>query len=162
MIDKLEDIVNDYELELQKLTPEEIITKENDSFRVSGEVLSPITRLINEKIKISDTFTHYIIEKCNPAHVKILRKFIEEYENSVECLRDCAYYSNGAEMIEMITISINLLFGMDISYYQTLSQLFSESRVDNICNYFYENIDSELTVDGLFYAIKSNGLGGKQ
>jgi len=87
MIEKLENTIIEYQTELQELTYDEIEKKEEDSFTINGIRLDEIAGIVNEKIKIADTFTHYIIEKCKPNQVKILRKFIEEYERKIDLLK---------------------------------------------------------------------------
>ncbi len=159
MIEKLEEIIQDYEVELQDLSDDELRIKENDSFTINGKLLDEIPGIVNEKIKIADTFTHYIIEKCKPSHVNILRRFVEDYERQVELLKSGMLGINEIEMLKMITVAIDLLFGIDVSYYTVLSRMYSESRIDKIYNYFNENIDYSLDYNELCTAIKRKGYG---
>ena len=159
MIEKLEEIIQDYEVELQDLSDDELRIKENDSFTINGKLLDEIPGIVNEKLKIADTFTHYIIEKCKPSHVNILRRFVEDYERQVELLKSDMLGINEIEMLKMITVAIDLLFGIDVSYYTVLSRMYSESRIDKIYNYFNENIDYSLDYNELCTAIKRKGYG---
>lgn len=159
MIEKLEEIIQDYEVELQDLSDDELRIKENDSFTINGKLLDEIPGIVNEKIKIADTFTHYIIEKCKPSHVNILRRFVEDYERQVELLKSGMLGINEIEILKMITVAIDLLFGIDVSYYTVLSRMYSESRIDKIYNYFNENIDYSLDYNELCTAIKRKGYG---
>lgn len=161
MIEKLQENVNEYEIELQNLSDREIEKKEFDSFTINGNHLNELTGIINEKIKIADTFTHFIIEKCKPNQVNIIRKFVEEYEKKVELLKIDGFNIEDIEMLQMVTVSIDLLFGIDVSYYTALSKMYSEERIYNVCNYFYENINYELSYEELCNAIKRKGLGKK-
>ena len=158
MIEKLDENVRDYEIELQNLSYSEIEEKENDSFTINGNHLNELSGLINEKIKIADTFTHYIIEKCNPIHINILRKFVEEYEKKVEQIKEGNFDIDDIENLKMLTVSINLLFGIDVSYYTILYKIYSESKISDICNYFYKNINYELNYDNFCTVIRGKGL----
>jgi len=159
MIEKLEETIQDYEVELQDLSDDELEIKENDSFTINGNRLSQIPGIVNEKIKITDTFTHYIIERCNPSHVNILRRFVEDYERQVELLKSRMLGSEEVEQLKMVTVAIDLLFGIDVSYYTVLSRMFSESKIDRIYNYFNENINYNLSYNELCTAIKRKGYG---
>ena len=57
MIENFQENIKEYEIELQNLSESEIQLKEIDSFTINGKQLSELTGIINEKIKISDTFT---------------------------------------------------------------------------------------------------------
>ena len=149
MIKELLENVEEYKIELQYLSDAEIERKEFDSFTINGKQLSELTGMINEKIKIADTFTHYIIEKCNPSQVNVLRKFIEEYETRVELLKNGELNLEDIEKLRMVTVSIELLFGIDVSYYTSLKQMFLEATIYDVCNYFYENINYELKYEDL-------------
>ena len=61
MIKELLENVEEYKIELQYLSDAEIERKEFHSFTINEKQLSELTGMINEKIKIADTFTHYII-----------------------------------------------------------------------------------------------------
>lgn len=159
MIEKLEETIQDYEAELQNLSDSELEIKENDSFTINGHRLDEVPGIVNEKIKIADTFTHYVIERCKPNHVNILRRFVEEYERQVELLKNGMLSIEEIEMLKMVTVSIDLLFGIDVSYYTVLSRMYSESRINKIYNYFAENIDYSLDYNELCISIKRKGYG---
>lgn len=161
MIEKLQENIEEYEMELQNLSDSEIQKKEIDSFTINGKHLSELTGIINEKIKISDTFTHYIIEKCKPSQINTLRRFIEEYERKVELLKIGEFDFEDIELLKMVTVSIELLFGIDVSYYISLSKMYSESKMYNVYNYFYDNLDYELNYEDLCTVIKRKGFGKK-
>jgi len=159
MIEKLENTIQEYQTELQELTYDEIEKKEEDSFTINGIRLDEIAGIVNEKIKIADTFTHYIIEKCKPNQVKILRKFVEEYERKVELLKSGMLNFEEVEELKNITIAIDLLFGIDVSYYTLLSTMFSDMKIDRIYNYFSENINYNLNYEGLRSSLEMKGYG---
>jgi hypothetical protein len=143
------------------LSESEIQLKEIDSFTINGKQLSELTGIINEKIKISDTFTFYILERCKPSQVKVLRRFVEEYEKKVELLKNGDFTLEDIELLKMVTVSIDLLFRIDVSYYNSLFVMYQESKIYNVCNYFEDNIDYELNYDDLCKVIKGKGLGKK-
>ena len=159
MIEKLENTILEYQTELQELTYDEIEKKEEDSFTINGIRLEEIAGILNEKIKIADTFTNYIIEKCKPNQVKILRKFVEEYERKVELLKSGILNFEEVEELKNITIAIDLLFGIDVSYYTLLSTMFSDMKIDRIYNYFSENINYNLNYEGLRSSLEMKGYG---
>ena len=156
MIEKLEETIKDYEEELKGLTTKEINEKEDKCFTINGNRLNEIAGIINEKIKISDTFTRYIIERCAPNQINTLRNLVENYERQVELFKEGLI--TDIESLKMTTVSINLLFGMDVSYYSTLQTMYSKSIVNNIYNYFSECIDKELNYIDLQEIIHGKGF----
>jgi len=159
MIEKLENTIQEYQTELQELTYDEIEKKEEDSFTINGIRLDEIAGIVNEKIKIADTFTHYIIEKCKPNQVKILRKFIEEYERKIDLLKSGMLNFDEIDELKNITVAIDLLFGIDVSYYTLLSSMFSDMKIDRIYNYFSENINYNLNYEELRSSLEMKGYG---
>jgi len=159
MIEKLENTIIEYQTELQELTYDEIEKKEEDSFTINGIRLDEIAGIVNEKIKIADTFTHYIIERCKPNQVKILRKFIEEYERKIDLLKSGMLNFDEIDELKNITVAIDLLFGIDVSYYTLLSSMFSDMKIDRIYNYFSENINYNLNYEELRSSLEMKGYG---
>jgi len=159
MIEKLENTIQEYQTELQELTYDEIEKKEEDSFTINGIRLDEIAGIVNEKIKIADTFTHYIIERCKPNQVKILRKFIEEYERKIDLLKSGMLNFDEIDELKNITVAIDLLFGIDVSYYTLLSSMFSDMKIDRIYNYFSENINYNLNYEELRSSLEMKGYG---
>ena len=159
MIKSLDRSIKSYERELSKLNETEIYQREYNSFCFNGEHLHEIPGMINEKIKISDTFTHYIIERCDPRHVSSLRRFVEEYEERVSYLAETRSEDVDTYGLKETTVAINLLFDMDISYYSVLVQMMYESKLERVRDYFKENIGQGLTYEGLCNAINRKGYG---
>jgi len=63
------------------------------------------------------------------------------------------------EELKNITIAIDLLFGIDVSYYTLLSTMFSDMKIDRIYNYFSENINYNLNYEGLRSSLEMKGYG---
>lgn len=161
MIEQLQENIEEYEMELGILTNSEIQKKEIASFTINGKHLNELTGLINEKIKISYAFSHNIIEKCHPKQINILRKFIEEYERRVELLKISKFNLEDIELLKKVTVLIDLLFDIDVSYYTTLENLYHESKIYDVYNYFCDNIDYELNYEELCTIIKGKGFVNK-
>lgn len=157
MINKFLEIVADYQIELQDMSNDELYLKELHSFSINGSHLNQLTGLINEKIKIADTFSHYIVEICEPKQIKILRRIVEEYEYRIEQFKISEFDIDEFEMLKKVTVSIDLLFGIDVSYYVTLSNIFSESIIYDVQKYFVDNIDYEITYDELTKILRGKG-----
>lgn len=157
MIENLEETIHDYDMELQSLREEEIIQKEYDSFTINGNHLKFITGIINEKIKIADTFSHYTIEKCNPKYVSILRKLIEEYEGQIEQIKSSDISPDQIDIVIQITISLDLLLGVDVSFYTVLAKMYHDYTIEKVYDYFHDNIDYELTYESLSDVITGRG-----
>jgi len=85
--------------------------------------------------------------------------FVEDYERQVELLKSRMLGSEEVEQLKMVTVAIDLLFGIDVSYYTVLSRMFLESKIVIIYNYFNENIDYNLNDNELCTAIKRKGYG---
>lgn len=157
MIEKLKDTISDYREELQDLSYEEIKYKEEASFTINGYQLNEITGLVNEKIKIADTFTHYIIEKCKPSHANVLRRFVEEYEKQVDLFKNGLLDEEELENLKMVTVAIDLLFEIDVSYYTKLREMYIEATIEKMYDFFEENIDHELNYGNLCMVLNKKG-----
>lgn len=100
----------------------------NDNFIESDD----LSFLYNEKEKISNAFTYSIIERCDSSEVYSLRKFIEEYEREVYNILNVEHKVN--DRIKKKTVFIDLLFGIDISYFTTFRKMFDK---DHDFNYYF-------------------------
>ena len=157
MIERLKDTIYDYGEELRDLSYEEIEKKQKDSFTINANQLNDIAGLVNEKIKIADTFTHYIIEKCKPSHANILRRFVEDYERQIDLLKNGFLDEEELENLKMVTVAIDLLFEIDVSYYTKLREMFIEATIEKMYDYFEKNIDYELNYGDLCIVLNKKG-----
>ena len=157
MIERLKDTILDYREELGTLSYEEIEKKQLDSFTINSYQLSEIAGLVNEKIKIADTFTRYIIEKCKPSHTNNLRRFVEEYERQVDLFKNGFLDESELENLKNVTVAIDLLFEIDVSYYINLSEMYLESTIVKMFDYFEANIDYELNYAILCMILNKKG-----
>ena len=119
--------------------------------------LNDRTRLINEKIKISNMFSRYIIERCKPSEVNPLRRLVEEYEYRVGVYKDEMSEEKDFSDLKNMTAFIDILFGMDTPYYDSAYEIINGENLDKIIDcvanmdYDYETIQS--------YIIKGKGRG---
>lgn len=157
MIERLKDTILDYGEELSALSNEEIEKKQEESFTINGYHLNEIAGLVNEKIKIADTFTHYIIEKCKPSYANNLRRFVEEYERQIDLFKNGYLDEGELENLKNITVAIDLLFEIDVSYYTNLKEMYLESTIGKLYDYFEENIDHKLNYDNLCIILNKKG-----
>jgi hypothetical protein len=157
MIEELKEKIFDYKEELRYLSYEEIEQMEEDSFIINDNRFNELSGLINERIKISDTFTHYIIERCRPKHANILRRFVEEYEKQVDLFKNGLLDREEIENLKMVTIAIDLLFGIDVSYYTKLNEMFHNGNIQMIYYYFVNNIDYGLSYSAICEVLNKKG-----
>ena len=57
----------------------------------------------------------------------------------------------------MVTVAIDLLFEIDVSYYTKLREMYIETTIEKMYDYFEENIDHELNYDNLCIVLKKKG-----
>lgn len=155
MIDNFRELILSYVEEYQAYSASEILSNEIKS--TSG--FNSRTVLINERIKVSDTFTHYIIERCKPSEVTPLRKLVEEYEKYVAIIKDSELSGEHYDDIKNVTVVLDILFGIDVTYSSNLYELIQEEKIDKIADYLEENFGYELSYDSLINII--NGYGQK-
>ena len=132
-------------LEMLELYKEDLATLTRQEFEELGD-LSDRTRLINEKIKISNMFSRYIIERCKPSEVNPLRRLVEEYEYKVGLYKDGLAEEDDFSDLKDMTAFIDILFGMDTPYYDSVYEIVNsedlEKLIDCVANkdYNYETI----------------------
>ena len=160
MIERLRESIYEYFYEFTNpsVSIDSLAVIENDAFTINGNKLDNMAGITNERIKISETFTHYIIEKCDPKHVNILRRFVEDYERQVELAKNDMFSYDALEQLKEVTVTIDLLFGIDVSYCTKLHQMFMEGKESSIIEYFSENIDHELSYYDLCTALNKGGF----
>jgi len=154
MIEKLRELVIEYETEILESSYDIILQKEQSTLKNLNER----TFLLNEKIKISDTFTHYVIERCKPSEVSPLRHLVEEYEEQIELFKDNYLDSEEYIMLRNITVVLDLLLGIDISYYSNLYELINQDKIEELIDYFEQNISFRLSYDDIYAIIKGRRL----
>ena len=153
MIDNFRDLILSYAEEYKEFFESEILSSESQS----TSSFSPRTVLINERIKVSDTFTHYIIERCKPSEVTPLRKLVEEYEKHVAIIKDNGLSGEDYNDIRDITVLLDVLFGIDVTYSSNLYRLILDGKMEKVADYLDKNIAYELSYDSLLSVIKGTG-----
>lgn len=153
MIENFRDMLLSYEEEYQNMTDSEIYI---DEVQAIGK-LSPRTILINERIKISDTFTHYIIERCKPSEVTPLRRLVEGYEKSIAIIKDSDLNSDDYYDARNITVVLDVLFGIDVTYSSNLYYLIQEGKMEKVSDYLEREMLYDLSYDNLMSIIKGYG-----
>ena len=139
MIKTFLETLESYRDDLETLTREE--------FEELGD-LNDRTRLINEKIKISNMFSRYIIERCKPSEVNPLRRLVEEYEYRVGVYKDGILEEKDFSDLKNMTAFIDILFGMDTPYYDSVYEIINGENLEKLIecvensDYRYETIDS--------------------
>ena len=161
MIERFEQNIEDYKEELDNLSDNELLVKERHSFMRDGKPLNELEAIRNEKIKISKTFTRYIIERCKPSQVNPLRRLVESYEQRIDSLKKNRIDINELENLKKMTVVIDLLFGIDISYYFALEELYRNSKIYDIFEYISELIDYKINFDNIYQMIQTKGYGRK-
>lgn len=126
MINTFLDSIDSYRKDLDTFTQEE--------YRELGN-LSDRTILIREKIKIANMFSRYIIERCKPSEVNSLRRLVEDYEYRVEVCADDVEIGEGFPDLKNMTAFIDMLFGMDTPYYESVYNIVYNERLDDIISY---------------------------
>lgn len=139
MIRTFLETLESYRDDLETLTMEE--------FEELGD-LNDRTRLINEKIKISNMFSRYIIERCKPSEVNPLRRLVEEYEYRVGVYKDGMSEEKDFSDLKNMTAFIDILFGMDTPYYDSVYEIVNGENLEKLIecvensDYRYETIET--------------------
>lgn len=139
MIKTFLETLESYRDDLETLTREE--------FEELGD-LNDRTRLINEKIKISNMFSRYIIERCKPSEVNPLRRLVEEYEYRVGVYKDGMSEEKDFSDLKNMTAFIDILFGMDTPYYDSVYEIVNGENLEKLIecvensDYRYETIET--------------------
>ena len=150
MLDNFKDILLSYEEEYKNFSESEIL---HDEFQSVGK-FNPRTILINERIKVSDTFTHYIIERCKPSEVTPLRRLVEEYEKNVAIIKDNELSGEEYFDVRNMTVVLDVLFGIDVTYSSNLYMLIQEGKMDKVSNYLERYMTYDLSFESVMSVIK--------
>lgn len=126
---------------------DDLETLTRSEFEELGD-LNDRTRLINEKIKISNMFSRYIIERCKPSEVNPLRRLVEEYEYRVGVYKDGILEEKDFSDLKNMTAFIDILFGMDTPYYDSVYEIVNGENLEKLIecvensDYRYETIET--------------------
>lgn len=153
MINEFNNSIREYYYELSSLTPDEIRKRETDSISLNGVTLYELPALINEKLKINSSFSDYVIETIPPHETNRLRRLIEDYNERITLYLDNQEYDNLVDL-KRLTISIELLFGIDVSFLETLATMYQDDKMEKL--YEYINQNEEISLSGIDEVINRN------
>ena len=161
MIERFKQNIEDYRVELNNLLDNELLVKERNSFMRNGKPLNELAAIRNERMKISKTFSRYIIERCKPSQVNPLRRLVESYEERIDLLKKNEIDFDELESLKKMTVVLDLLFDIDVSYYFALEKLYRNSQIYDIYSYISDCIDQEISFDNIYEMIQVKGYGRK-
>lgn len=138
MLNEFINSVNDYIKELSSLSPEDINEKEREATSINGLKLEDLPMLVNEKIKIISSFSEYVIELIPPSSTNTYRRLIDDYNKIITIFISNPNYEHYDE-IKKLTVALELILGIDVSFYNILANMFYEGKINSLYEYMRDN-----------------------
>ncbi len=138
MLNEFINSVNDYIKELSSLSPEDINEKEREATSINGLKLEDLPMLVNEKIKIISSFSEYVIELIPPSSTNTYRRLIDDYNKIITIFISNPNYEHYDE-IKNLTVALELILGIDVSFYNILANMFYEGKINSLYEYMRDN-----------------------